>query len=263
MCPNSTNVVAATNVILTIYNFWYMVGYCISNTVSSRVGAMLGRDDVPGAKKQAVAGGIVTAVPQGIFSAIMIFAGDAVCSVFTSDPVVAKLSDGGLAVAVIGNGMDAAVSFVAMGVLMGMGNADVIAYSKAAMLVAVLPGCYFLGVYSPTTDAGHVSGLWWGWLVGIGSCFLVAAYYLYTADWQKAVEVAKERLAADQDEEMGCTAKQEVSSSKSDNVAWLNLDVHVHGRLKLRPTQGLRLIKASLRRSCPICNWERRSSPWS
>lgn len=213
MCPNSTHVVAATNVILTIYNFWYMVGFCISNTVSSRVGAGLGKADVPGAKKGAVAGAIVTAIPQIIFTVVLVVAAEPVAGVFTSDKNVAHLAASGLIVAVIGNGMDAIVSLVAMGILMGMGKAEVIAYSKAAMLVTVLPACYYFGVYKTEDDAGHVRGLWWGWLIGICSCFLVAMYFLCVSDWDAAVALAKERMEADhEDEETGDADKKEATA---------------------------------------------------
>jgi MATE family multidrug resistance protein len=160
---------AANQVVLSLSSLTFMVPLGVSIATSVLVGQAVGRNDVHGARRAAVAGLLCGVGFMAVSAATMLALPRALARLFTVDPAVVGLAATLIPVAGVFQVFDG-TQVVSIGVLRGAGDTRTpLVVNILGYWVVALPLSAWLGL---RTSAGPV-GLWWGLVVGLGVVGLV------------------------------------------------------------------------------------------
>jgi len=212
--PNSTHAISATTVMVSIYSIPYFFFFGIAQAAAARVGNYLGNQDIPSAKRATWASFVLAAFPLIVFVPVCLAAGNSVGAIYTDDTNVQDLVGSGLRIVAVALVFDGCFTVCTCGVLSGMGNTMVTAACRLVMLIVVVPASWYLGVYRSGDMHDHVDGLWWGWVIAVAVCTTVAIAAAWKVDWEKAMQLAQDRMEEEEEEE---EEEQSIKQTNEDN----------------------------------------------
>jgi MATE family multidrug resistance protein len=180
---------AGHQVVLSLSSLTFMVPLGVSIATSVLVGQAVGRSDVPGARRAALAGLACGVGFMASSAVVMLTLPGPLARVFTTDPAVVAMAASLIPVAGVFQVFDG-TQVVSIGVLRGTGDTRTpLIVNIFGYWVIALPLSAWLGLHTP---AGPV-GLWWGLVVGLA----IVAVILVTRMWRR-LSGTLQRVAIDQ-----------------------------------------------------------------
>eukprot|EP00658_Telonema_sp_P-2_P043676 TRINITY_DN31585_c0_g1_i2.p2 TRINITY_DN31585_c0_g1~~TRINITY_DN31585_c0_g1_i2.p2 ORF type:complete len:212 (+),score=51.94 TRINITY_DN31585_c0_g1_i2:182-817(+) len=158
MMEDSTPIVAAMSIGISLYGFPYFIMAGVSEACTARIGNALGRDDIPSARRSAQCSFLLVLPAVLVFVGLYALAGSVIVKLYTSDSGASSHAVVALRWIAVATCCDVPFVLLTLGVLTGLGDTTTTALCRLLTLCVVGPTAYWLGI----VRGGGIAGLWQG-----------------------------------------------------------------------------------------------------